>query len=171
MAFIPRRWDNDRRLKRAVRPNEVPVVQTPATEEIRKANPVVCRLRSYFKVIAETAFVPPHRVPLIPMSSNPVRVVKLQEAPNAQVRSGTWDAHVLGSAMNNESLPVDYELEGVLLRPPAPGETMEILRTKRNGVPRPGIFQSIPIRAVFVVTQNSVYRLEEVGPAAAGSSE
>jgi len=66
---------------------------------------------------------------------------------------GSWD--------NQGSLPVDYELEGILFEPIELGQHLCVLREARNGVRVDGSFISTTIVAIDlpdkVVTMNSVY--------------
>lgn len=69
-----------------------------------------------------------------------------------------------GGPLNTASLPVDYEMEGVILGPPIPGQSMRVFRFARNGVEVPELFVTSEIIRVIVVTQNSVYRVERSVP-------
>lgn len=71
-----------------------------------------------------------------------------------------------GRPGNAGSLPVGYTFMGWLVRPPAVGEQVRLLRVSRNGVVTPGVFTStevieIPGAGVFH-TRNSIYRYEEI---------
>ena len=85
--------------------------------------------------------------------------------------------HLEGQPMGDGSggpIVTGYSLKGLLQEPPYIGKTLVILRTERNGVVVPGVFESSTIKNVtnlnclnkkhkyLVYTQNSVYRVEEV---------
>ncbi len=92
-----------------------------------------------------------------------VRLVKLRPAGNPSAESGNWNTYVPGSADNATSLPIDYEMIGVLLEPPVVGGQVKLLRLERNGVRSMGLFESTRITSVNgneFTTQNSVYRWE-----------
>ncbi len=75
--------------------------------------------------------------------------------------------HSFGVASDAESLPSEYSVIGWLLRPPAVGQQVHVLRVARNGVVVPGCFVSTEVTAVpgegEFHTLNSVYRWEEIG--------
>lgn len=97
-----------------------------------------------------------------------VRVIKLHEAQEPRVRAGSWSEYVPG-AVNTDSLPVDYEIEGYLLGPVEVGGRLHVLRTRRNGIGCLGEFLSTVIQAVDIeseselacrlTTLNSIYRV------------
>ncbi|HYG35736.1 MAG TPA: hypothetical protein VEC99_13180 [Clostridia bacterium] len=92
-----------------------------------------------------------------------VRLTKLRESAHPQVRAGRWDTYRPGAWDNTESLPVDYEMVGVLVAPPLVGKRVELLRLERNGEPALGVFVSSPVTEVnhtWFATRNSVYRIE-----------
>lgn len=92
-----------------------------------------------------------------------VKITKLREADRPLVRAGNWNTYVLGAADNAGSLPIDYEMIGVLLERPVVGGRVRLLRVQRNGVEVLGMFEStqvVSIRGCEFATRNSVYRLE-----------
>jgi hypothetical protein len=96
-----------------------------------------------------------------------VKLTKLRQSGSPAVSAGNWNTYVPGSAHNATSLPVDYEMIGVLLEPPAVGGRVKLLRLERNGVKSMGLFESTQITSVNgseFTTQNSIYRLEEYAP-------
>jgi len=92
-----------------------------------------------------------------------VKLTKLREADCPASRAANWSAYVPGAGDNGGSLPVDYVIVGILMEPPVVGQSVEILRLERNGVPALGVFTSTLVTSVCdqgFTTLNSVYRLE-----------
>ncbi len=94
---------------------------------------------------------------------NLVAITKIRAAQSPMVLPGSWSEWEQGARGNLGSLPVDYELRGVLLEPIRVGGQFRLLRIWRNGVSADGIFVSTRIEAIegseLVITQNSVYRV------------
>lgn len=71
-----------------------------------------------------------------------------------------------GVLNSNESFPVDYSITGWLLRAPAVGEPVHVLRVSRNATVKPGIFVTTEIVRIPRVgefhTQNSIYYWSEI---------
>jgi len=92
-----------------------------------------------------------------------VLITKLSACNNPVVGPGCWEHWIPGGADNKGSLPVDYELQGVLLAPVRVGGQIHVFRTCRNGVRADGFFYSTPIVKIrepsLVETFNSVYRV------------
>ena len=92
-----------------------------------------------------------------------VSVTKHAACLDARVPPGSWDGWVAGGRSNWGSLPVDYEMRGVLLAEIRLGERIFLFRTMRNGVASEGTFLSTTIREIGgsgeVLTANSVYRI------------
>lgn len=86
----------------------------------------------------------------------------------AEVRTGLpanpKGAHVDGQLQNeNFSLPLEYTIEGALLAEIRVGESVRVLRDKRNGVEVVGSFVTSPVTEVTnkqFRTRNSVYNYE-----------
>ncbi len=95
-----------------------------------------------------------------------VEVNKIAASDEPITDSGSWDEWVPGSPNNTGSLPVGYELRGVLMRPIRIGRCLEIYRTHRNGVSVDGNFRSTPIIGIvadtMVETFNSIYQIIKV---------
>ena len=65
--------------------------------------------------------------------------------------------------VNFDILPVNYENEGVLLNDIEVGSSILMLRSKRNDVETPGIFQTSPVKKIegdLIYTENSVWKVE-----------
>jgi hypothetical protein len=92
-----------------------------------------------------------------------VAINKIRACEQAAVAPGSWANWVPGGWGNCGSLPVDYELRGVLLAPIRVGELIAVHRTWRNGVSAEGMFFSTRIREIGdsgeILTSNSVYRV------------
>ena len=97
---------------------------------------------------------------------SPVHVTKISASEDPITEPGTWEQWVPGSPNNAGSLPVGYELRGVLMRPIRVGRCLEIYRTHRNGVSADGNFRSTPIIGIvadtMVETFNSIYQVTKV---------
>lgn len=97
-----------------------------------------------------------------------VKLTKLREADNPASRAANWNTYVPGAPGKGASLPVDYEIVGILMEPPVVGGNVEILRLERNGVRALGVFCStrvVAVREHGFTTLNSEYRLEMYGGA------
>ena len=60
----------------------------------------------------------------------------------------------------NKSIPIEYEIEGILLIPIEVGKPVNVLLTKRNGVVAEGFFQTSAVTELAdntFKTRNSVY--------------
>ena len=92
-----------------------------------------------------------------------VKLTKLARSPDAKIEPGDWKNYVLGSDMNDTSLPVDYTAHGELLEPITVGKTVRINRTHRNNVEIPGYLETSPVVSLIVngfITRNSIYAVE-----------
>jgi hypothetical protein len=92
-----------------------------------------------------------------------VKVTKLRADPDAMRQPMSWDEFVPGNsvAASGYSLPVDYEVEGVLLRDVEVGTSVCVGRIVPSGTLR--IFTSSPVIAIEqggFKTANSFYRVE-----------
>ena len=100
-------------------------------------------------------------LPYPPVTS--VLITKLSACNNPVVGPGSWDHWIPGCADNQGSLPVDYELQGILMAQVRVGGQLHVFRTCRNGVEADGVFESTPIVTIrdpsLVETLNSVYRV------------
>lgn len=80
--------------------------------------------------------------------------------------SGDPRAYRYGKLNSHDSLPVNYSITGWLLRSPAVGESVHVLRVSRNTTVMPGIFVTtevvkVPHAGEFHTT-NSIYYWSEV---------
>ena len=94
-----------------------------------------------------------------------VHITKFSASDDPIAESGTWDQWIAGSPNNTGSLPVGYDLRGVLMHPIRLGGCLEVYRTHRNGVSADGNFRSTPIISIsdgLVETYNSIYRILKV---------
>jgi hypothetical protein len=73
----------------------------------------------------------------------------------------SMEDHIMGKPNDSySSIPVEYNLEGILSFPIQVGESVVVQRTKRNGVEAYGIFSTSRVTEVgnnYFKTQNSVY--------------
>jgi hypothetical protein len=94
----------------------------------------------------------------------PVKLTKISACPDAIIPAGEWSKFKLGKS-NDASLPIDYTLTGILVRPICIGSGVTVLRLTRNGIAVPGLFQSTVVSRLGdegFMTQNSVYLVEFV---------
>lgn len=84
----------------------------------------------------------------------------------AEVKGGlparNMDEHIMGKPNydNYSSIPIEYNLEGVLSYDIEVGKSVVVGRTKRNGVEAYGVFSTSRVTEVgnnYFKTQNSVY--------------
>ena len=100
----------------------------------------------------------------IPKMGSEVILRKLAVAPGAKVQSATWDDYIPG-VPNQASLPVAYELTGILCEDIEVGQPFSIERHTRNGVAIRRNFESTEVKSIEgdrVTTQNSVYLIRSL---------
>ena len=95
-----------------------------------------------------------------------VKVIKIAASDDPITGPGSWDNWIPGSVNNTGSLPVAYELRGVLMQPIRLGKCLEVYRTHRNGVCADGHFRSTRVIGIptdtTVETYNSIYQITKV---------
>lgn len=95
-----------------------------------------------------------------------VRVKKTALADNPSFESfSSIEEYEEEKWLSFKSVPVDYEVEGVLLADIEEDGFIYMARTKKNGKPACGIFRSSRIQKMqnnFVETYNSKYIIEEI---------
>jgi len=103
----------------------------------------------------------------IPAGTN-VLIRKLSACKNPVTEPSSWTDWVPGGSNNCASLPVDYELRGILLEPVNVGGKIHAFRTWRNGVEADGFFASTTIVRILsgskVETFNSIYLVTKIVP-------
>ena len=98
-------------------------------------------------------------------SSSVVRLTKLRASPKPVSPPGNWGEYKLGQSTNTTSLPVNYTLTGLLLVPPRIGGKVKVLRTTRNGIEVPGVFESTEVVEIGedgFTTLNSDYLVKTI---------
>ena len=90
-----------------------------------------------------------------------IYIEKLAEVPGG-LPARSMDEHIMGKPNydNYSSIPIEYNLEGILPFPIQVGESVTVQRTKRNGVEAYGVFSTSRVTEVgnnYFKTQNSVY--------------
>jgi len=90
-----------------------------------------------------------------------IYIEKLAEVPGG-LPARSMDEHIMGKPNydNYSSIPIEYNLEGILSFPIQVGEGVVVQRTKRNGVEAYGIFSTSRVTEVgnnYFKTLNSVY--------------
>lgn len=95
-----------------------------------------------------------------------VRLTKLAAVESPDCMPGDWATYVVGAPnLSGQSLPLEYCVEGWLLRHPSIGGRVEILRYSRNNVKVPGYFVSSEVTAVSsdgFHTRNSIYSMTAI---------
>jgi hypothetical protein len=90
-----------------------------------------------------------------------IYIEKLAEVPGG-LPARSMDEHIMGKPNydNYSSIPIEYNLEGVLSYDIEVGKPVVVGRTKRNGVEAYGVFSTSRVTEVgnnYFKTQNSVY--------------
>lgn len=92
-----------------------------------------------------------------------IRFTKLSAADKAKYPTAKEGEYKYGEVNKNVSPPVDYWVEGYLIRNILIGESVLIDRRVRNGVKVAGLFQSSTVKSIegnLIKTNNSVYKIE-----------
>ena len=89
-----------------------------------------------------------------------IYIEKLAEVPGG-LPARNMEEHIDGQYQgDSHSIPVEYNLEGILSFPIEVGESVIVQRTKRNGVEAYGMFSTSRVTEVgdkYFKTKNSVY--------------
>ncbi len=89
-----------------------------------------------------------------------IYIEKLAEVPGG-LPARNMDEHIMGKPNDNySSIPIEYNLEGVLSYDIEVGKPVVVGRTKRNGVDAYGMFTTSRVTEVgdkYFKTRNSVY--------------
>ena len=89
-----------------------------------------------------------------------IYIEKLAEVPGG-LPARNMDEHIMGKPNDNySSIPIEYNLEGVLSYDIEVGKPVVVGRTKRNGVDAYGVFTTSRVTEVgdnYFKTKNSVY--------------
>ena len=90
-----------------------------------------------------------------------IYIEKLAEVPGG-LPARSMDEHIMGKPNydNYSSIPIEYNLEGVLSYDIEVGKSVVVGRTKRNGVEAYGVFSTSTVTEVgdnYFKTKNSVY--------------
>jgi len=89
-----------------------------------------------------------------------IYIEKLAEVPGG-LPARNMDEHIMGKPNDNySSIPIEYNLEGVLSYDIEVGKPVVVGRTKRNGVEAYGMFNTSRVTEVgnkYFKTKNSVY--------------
>jgi len=91
---------------------------------------------------------------------NKIYIEKLAEVPGG-LPARNMEEHIDGQYQgDSHSIPVEYNLEGILSFPIEVGESVIVQRTKRNGVEAYGMFSTSRVTEVgdkYFKTRNSLY--------------
>lgn len=90
-----------------------------------------------------------------------IYIEKLAEVPGG-LPAIKMEDHIAGQYQgDSHSIPVEYNLEGILYHPIQVGESVIVERTKRDGVEAYGMFSTSPVTEIgdnYFKTRNSVYK-------------
>lgn len=97
-----------------------------------------------------------------------VSLKKLAAIDNAEFRTPEWSEYAPGENNFGVSVPVEYQVTGVLIWNLQPGSSVAVDRDSRNGVPSKGILQTSRLMSIekvnqnkfFLETRNSRYEME-----------
>lgn len=99
----------------------------------------------------------------LPLPGQRVRVIKRSACASAIVGPSSWNDWIPGSWDNQGGIPIDYEIEGILLEPIEVHGNLFVARHLRNGVRADGFFVSTMIVELDspdrIVTRNSIYSI------------
>ena len=89
-----------------------------------------------------------------------IYIEKLAEVPGG-LPARNMDEHIMGKPNDNySSIPIEYNLDGVLSYDIEVGKPVVVGRTKRNGVDAYGVFTTSTVTEIgdnYFKTRNSVY--------------
>jgi len=94
-----------------------------------------------------------------------VRLTKIKASENPEYETPQWNAYKHGVVNKGTSIPVDYWVEGYLIRPIKVGEYAAIDRRIRNGKEVFGFMttsQILEINGDIFQTLNSIYKIEYI---------
>lgn len=92
-----------------------------------------------------------------------IRIKKLKESTGSLYSTPDKDSFEPGKDNGEVSLPVDYEVEGIMINTMEVGKSLRIERHKRNGIVVLGLTVTSPIKEITdktFTTDNSVYTYE-----------
>ena len=78
-----------------------------------------------------------------------VIIRKYAVQPEALVRTASASEHIDGINNGEVSLPIDYEVEGILSSHFEVGKSLVVERHRRNDVATPGIMMTSPITKIY----------------------
>ena len=95
-----------------------------------------------------------------------ISLTKIGVAENGEIPSATWEEYALG-VENAKSVPIGYEIQGVLLSSIEAGRAVVIYRTHRNGLAVHGVTETSTIiniklidNGLILSTLNSIYLMQ-----------
>lgn len=99
-----------------------------------------------------------------------IKLRKLSTSVNPRVPTFKKEDYKPGQNNGEVSVPVDYEVEGWIDQLPEVGESLVVFRSKRNGIPAPGVLRTSKLKFVieegpnryFLETQNSIYEMDVI---------
>lgn len=92
-----------------------------------------------------------------------IKLTKIKASDNPEYPTPHWNAYKHGGVNKGTSIPVDYWVEGYLIKPIEVGQSVAIDRTVRNGEKISGIMVTskiIEINGDILQTLNSIYKIE-----------
>lgn len=94
---------------------------------------------------------------------------KIEESSNPLCPTPKFEDYFSGEDNGNVSIPISYNIEGVLLNDINIGQSIIALRSKRNNIEYSGLFSTSDVKTISAVdgftmieTNNSIYRMKEI---------
>lgn len=99
-----------------------------------------------------------------------IKLRKLSASANPRAHTPKKENYKPGQNNGKISIPVDFEIEGWIDQLPQVGESLMVFRSKRNGIPAPGVLRTSKLKFVveeslnhyFLETQNSIYEMDVI---------
>lgn len=94
-----------------------------------------------------------------------VKITKLSAQSSPIVPTPEMEGYIQGQDNGLVSLPIEYTIEGYLLKEIEVGEPVRVHRMIRNGVEKEGQFETSPVTKITETgfeTTNSIYHLEKI---------
>jgi len=94
-----------------------------------------------------------------------VKITKIKASEHPEYATPNWKDYAVGKLNGGVSIPVDYYLEGYLIREVQVGKPVLVERISRNGEKIGGFFSTSLVTEICdngFVTLNSVYKMDYI---------
>jgi len=94
-----------------------------------------------------------------------VKITKIRASEYPEYATPNWQDYEVGKINGNMSLPIDYYLEGYLLKDIELNQSVLVERISRNGEKIGGFFSTSLVTEIFeggFKTLNSVYKMDYI---------